>query len=387
MKLVAFDEKEIESIKKSDIIKYVMLVLATPSGLLLSCVLAYLNIDFIELLKVFSENISTPEVLDKLGQIMGKWYIISLSMVFVALLLLVIYFVCNKKKNEEEALTWGQTLILMSELILISQLLLPLFTITVLIVIALLYFVFFSSVLLKNLIGYGTYLFVVIVEKICTSSGITLTYGEFIGQERYSMFLTMITFLVSIPYILPILLMVIKKIIQGVTGNKIVTLIFKPMEALFSVNVLRYCIYMLLFFTSVFTYSVNIVESDYFLSLVKEALLEFVLLDTVIYSIISNLKDIKINHKQQNMRKYYIPFKYDLEFVLSAISMYNLKYNEMYARIKFSVDIYRSLKWEKQKNISEIDKLLIDISTNYYKIEILEQKIKTVLRMVIDKIG
>ena len=190
MKLVAFDEKEIESIKKSDIIKYVMLVLATPSGLLLSCVLAYLNIDFIELLKVFSENISTPEVLDKLGQIMGKWYIISLSMVFVALLLLVIYFVCNKKKNEEEALTWGQTLILMSELILISQLLLPLFTITVLIVIALLYFVFFSSVLLKNLIGYGTYLFVVIVEKICTSSGITLTYGEFIGQERYSMFLT-----------------------------------------------------------------------------------------------------------------------------------------------------------------------------------------------------
>ncbi|NBJ95572.1 hypothetical protein [Parablautia muri] len=386
MKLVVFDEKEIESIKKSDIIKYVMLVLATPSGLLLSCVLAYLNIDFIELLKVFSENISNLEVLDKLGQIMGKWYIISLSMIFVALLLLVIYFVCNKKKNEE-ALTWGQTLILMSELILISQFLLPLFTITVLIVIALLYFVFFSSVLLKNLIGYGTYLFVVIVEKICTSSGITLTYGEFIGQERYSMFLTMITFLVSIPYILPILLMVIKKIIQGVTGNKIVTLIFKPMEALFSVNVLRYSIYMLLFFTSVFTYSVNIVESDYFLSLVKEALLEFVLLDTVIYSIISNLKDIKINHKQQNMRKYYIPFKYDLEFVLSAISMYNLKYNEMYARIKFSVDINRSLKWEKQKNISEIDKLLIDISTNYYKIEILEQKVKIVLSMVIDKIG
>ena len=87
------------------------------------------------------------------------------------------------------------------------------------------------------------------------------------------------------------------------------------------------------------------------------------------------------------MRKYYIPFKYDLEFVLSAISMYNLKYNEMYARIKFSVDIYRSLKWEKQKNISEIDKLLIDISTNYYKIEILEQKVKIVLSMVIDKIG
>lgn len=102
------------------------------------------------------------------------------------------------------------------------------------------------------------------------------------------------------------------------------------------------------------------------------------LLDTVIYSIISNLNVIKINHKLQNMKKYYIPFRYDLEFVLSAISMYNLKYNEMYARIRFSVDINKSLKGKKQKDVSEIDKLLIDI---------LEQKIKVVLNMVIDLIG
>ena len=226
-----------------------------------------------------------------------------------------------------------------------------------------------------------------IVEKICISSGIMLTYGEFIGQKRYSMFLTMITFLVSIPYILPILLVGTKKFFQCVTGNNIVSLIFKPMEALFSTNVLRYSIYILLFFTSVFTYSLKIVESDYFLLLVKEALLEFVLLDTVIYSMISNLKDKKINHKQQNVRKCYIPFKYDLEFVLYAISMHNLKNNEINARIKFSVDINKSLKWKKQKNITEIDKLLIDISKNYYKMEVLEQKVKIVLSMVIDEIG
>lgn len=74
---------------------------------------------------------------------------------------------------------------------------------------------------MKNIIGFGTYLFVMIVEKICTSSGITLTYGEFIGQERYSMFLTMITFLVSIPYILPFLLMVIKKLFKASLGMKL----------------------------------------------------------------------------------------------------------------------------------------------------------------------
>ena len=95
------------------------------------------------------------------------------------------------------------------------------------------------------------------------------------------------------------------------------------------------------------------------------------LLDTIIYSIITNIRDTKKNHKQQNMRRYYVPFKYDLEFVLSAITMHNLKDKEMYARIKFSVDINKILKEKKQNDVSEIDKLLAEISTNYYKTEIL----------------
>ena len=98
-----------------------------------------------------------------------------------------------------------------------------------------------------------------------------------------------------------------------------------------------------------------------------------------IYSIISNIRDTKKNHKQQNMRRYYVSFKYDLELVLSAITMHNLKDKEMYARIKFSVDINKILKEKRKKDVSEIDNLLTDIFTNYYKIEILEQKIKVVL--------
>ena len=44
------------------------------------------------------------------------------------------------------------------------------------------------------------------------------------------------------------------------------------------------------------------------------------------------------------------------------------------------------LKEERKKDVSEIDNLLTDISTNYYKIEILEQKIKVVLSRIIDLI-
>lgn len=54
-------------------------------------------------------------------------------------------------------------------------------------------------------------------------------------------------------------------------------------------------------------------------------------------------------------------------FVLSAITMLNLNNREMYARIKFSVDINRILKGKKQKDVGKIDAILIDISVNYYK--------------------
>ena len=95
MKSVVFNEKEIESFKKSGVIKYAMLALATPIGLILSCVLAYINIDFMELLKIFSENISNPEILDELTQIMSKWYIIS-GASFFCIIVIVCYIFRSK---------------------------------------------------------------------------------------------------------------------------------------------------------------------------------------------------------------------------------------------------------------------------------------------------
>lgn len=387
MKSDVFNGKEKESIWKSGKLKYVLLAFAMPIGLILSGVLAFINIDFIELLKIFIENISNPEIMNELKPIMSKWYTISLAAIIAVVPVLLISLLFQNRNNDEDDLTWRQAIFFAIELILISQAILPIFTLTMAIVVVLSYFVFFSSILLKNIIGYGTYLFVLLVEKICKSLGIAFTYGEFIGQEKYSIFLTIITFLISFPYILPLFLRMVKIILQEVTGNKSVALIFKPVEVLTSTNMLRYAEYILLFFTSVFTYSVNVSQSDYVFSLVKETLLEFVLLDTIISSIISNIKDKIKNRKQKLIRRYYVPIKYDLEFVLSAITIHNLKNKEINARIKFSVDINKILKENKLKDVSEIDKVLIDISTNYYEIEVLEQNIKVVLSRIIDLIG
>lgn len=141
--------------------------------MILSCVLAYINIDFIELLKILNENIFNPEIVDKLISLICKWYTISIFSIFGALLwLLPIIFFNRNKKNNVDILTWGQAIYLAVELVLLSQGILPLFSAIMVLVIALLYLVFFSSMLLKNIIGYGTYLFVLLIERICTSSGI-----------------------------------------------------------------------------------------------------------------------------------------------------------------------------------------------------------------------
>lgn len=379
MKSVEFNKEEIDGFIKNNRMKYITISLAIPCGLILSFILACISIDFKKLKGVLIENILKPEAIDSLMQVMSKWLIISVILLVIALLLIF-----TRVNNDDEAfLSWKKTIYIFIELVLIFQICLPLFMVVIVILLLLLYLFFFSSVILKNIIGFVTYCFVEIVEKICTSSGITLTYGEFIGQDRYSYFLSIITFLILTPYLLSLMLKIIILFFEKITGNKIVSLIFKPAQFLVSVNCLRYIIYILLFFTSVLTYSVNVSQTDFVFSIAKEALLEFVILDTVVYSIVSNIREKKRKRNRQIIRMNFISFKYDLEFVLSAIVMYNLKDKEIKACIKFSEDLDGIMV---QRNANEIHELLKEISSEYYSIEILEQKTKVALNRILDLI-
>lgn len=379
MKSVEFNKEEIDGFIKNNRMKYITISLTIPCGLILSFILACISIDFKKLKGVLIENILKPEAIDSLMQVMSKWLIISVILLVIALLLIF-----TRINNDDEAsLSWKKTIYIFIELVLIFQICLPLFTVVIVILLLLLYLFFFSSVILKNIIGFVTYCFVEIVEKICTSSGITLTYGEFIGQDRYSYFLSIITFLILTPYLLSLMLKIIILFFEKITGNKIVSLIFKPAQFLVSVNCLRYIIYILLFFTSVLTYSVNVSQTDFVFSIAKEALLEFVILDTVVYSIVSNIREKKRKRNRQIIRMNFISFKYDLEFVLSAIVMYNLKDKEIKACIKFSEDLDGIMA---QRNANEIHELLKEISSEYYSIEILEQKTKVALNRILDLI-
>ncbi len=381
MKSSKLNEKKTKFIRKSEGIKYLMLASAVPIGLILSCGLTYYIIDFSAL---FKKSFFDLEIFDELLKVMRKWGSISFTsaMLFVVLIL-GMTFIDNRKPTEKDVLTWKKTIFLMICLILVTQFVFPVFFGIIGLIIALLYLIFFLADILKPTAGYLTYLFAGIVEKLGLYPETISNYNvdiDLIKPEEYTRFLTMIIFYVSIPYFLPLLLWLAKKIILRISDNKLVELLFELSEKCIKINILRYFIYILLFFVSVFSYRLNIPQTHSVIFLLKEPLLDFVLLDTVIYSIISNILSKK---QKQGMRKY-ISFKYDLEFVLSAITIHNLKNKEIYACIKFSEDINKSIKTRNQKDLGEIESLLVDISENYYSMEELEKKIKKVLSKIID---
>ena len=350
-------------------------------GIILSCIFAFKYINFQEILNMIIQEKSILDMLNNLEFSCGKWLIFSFFAFLLGIVLMFLY--CIPSKNNE-SFTCKQFILFSIILIFICQIILPVFFYISLLATGLLYFVFVSSTFLKNIIGLGAEVFSFLTNLFLSPSEKTTSYGSFIGEEKYSIFLTMITFLISIPYIFSFLIKIVKSLVGKCTGNKELTaLIFKPIVTLTNVNILRYILYIILFFTSIYTYSLNITKPDYILSIFKESLLEFVLLDTVIYSIYDNLKTRLKNNKYKKLIKYYLPYKYDLEFILSAINIYNLKDKSIASCINFSSNQKEILKAKHQKSIEEIDILLMDISTNHYSMDILEAKIKLVLNYIL----
>ena len=204
--------------------------------------------------------------------------------------------------------------------------------------------------------------------------------GISMSQNQYTSFLTCLTFFIMVPYFIPLILHLIKKILYKCTGHEYVEYLFKPVEIFININVLRYIVYFLLFFISIISYNTDTYSSDYILPLFKEALLEFVILDTIIYSIITNVKSRVRSAAREKAHKYCISFKYDLEFIISAIALYNLNEKEMSASIRFRSDVNTI----KGRNLKEIKAVLTELSTKRCKMDELELKTKRALNMMID---
>lgn len=365
-----------------DLIKYLLIAVSMPIGLFISLFTAFRYIDFQYLLQTIETELTNSELFDYIVDIFSPWYKVSFLGLIPFVVVLISFIIIKPSENESDNISFFSTIRISIMIISLTQLLLPLILIPLAICVSLLYLIFISSMITKNIISYSTYLFALLLEKFCNSSGLSITYGDFIGQKNYSNFLTLITFFVSVPYLLNFLLKLTKKLMNKITGTPLISIIFRPVEFAFKINNIRYCIYLFLFFTSVLTYSMNITSTDYVLMLAKESLLEFVLLDTITYSLYNNVIVSKERKKIKKFNHYVLPFKYDLEFISSALITTNIKNTVSRARIHFTDNINFKINI-KTADFDNLQKLLKDLSCNFYEINTLEEKIHEALKLIL----
>ena len=371
-----------QNININDIIqllKLLLIAISMPLGICFSLYLAYHNINFLELIDTINDNLGNYELLEHISNIFKPWYTVSIKFFLVGFIVIFSFFFI--KSSDTENISFFSAIRISIVVFLITQIILPLYLLLFGICICLLFLIFASSMIMKSIISYPFYFFIVVLEKFSTSTGLSISYGDFIGKQNYSTFLSLITFFVSVPYLLNLSLLLIKKLFKSFIGSGLTSLFFWPIDYIFRINNIRYFIYIFLFFTSILTYSMNISTNDKVLMMTKESLLEFVLLDSVIYSIYNNLNNSTKKRKLNLFLKIISPFKYDLNFVANTIIIYNLKTKTLNARLNFNID--KNIKNKiKLSEFDDLNKILTDISMGYMDINVLEKNIHEALRLI-----
>lgn len=373
-----FKGKEKNSYGKNEQIKLFFMRVSFLVGLIISLCIAYFTVDFNDLLSELSKNLTNLEIISVPFEKMHIWNAFTFIALVLAMFFGIIYG-CNHENNESSnRLTGSETVFLCMEIILVSQVLLPALIWLSSLILGIIYFLTIPSFLLKGLLEYVVFNFIDIIKKIGLDCGITMIQGEFIGSDRFSLFLTIIIYIILVPYMVAPLIRFFKKIFGKITGSPQLILVFSWLEKIFRVNNLRYIIYIILFLTSIAVYSIDMSGNNSLLPLFKEALLEFVVLDTVIYTIYCNAG----SRKKRLARRYYIPYKYDLEFVLSVIATHRAEYGNVRAGIIYSDN--KNPKIKGKGSNKQINALLVDLFDNKYSIDELEIRLKNALNCILE---
>ena len=374
MKLFFDFHKKDGTDRYGSITEFIVAIAATLVGLYFSYELSCNIIGFKKLAIIFRECFYNVHAADQVFYLFCIWFFISLPITIVAIVNPCTRF-CKSKKNIVQCLfTFMRTSMLV-------QVVLPLISAPFFIAISSLFLCYYLSKLFGLIVEYLIGPFLKLFQELCTFFGISIICnGLSMSSSQCVSLLKCIAFFISIPYIIPFVLSLTKQILYRSTKSDIINYIFKPAEFFINTETLRYLMYIMLFFISVISYDTNIQSTGNVLPLFKEALLEFVVLDTIIYSIVTGIKNKRRSTAREKAHKYCISFKYDLEFIISAIALYNLNEKEMSASIRFRSDVNTI----KGRNLKEIKAILTEISTKPCKMDELELKAKRALNMIIN---
>ena len=262
----------------------IVIIAAALAGLYFSYQLGYHIIGFKKLADIFKECFYNMHAADMMFRRFCIWAFISL---ISALFAIWLSGACLSK-IQNIVIQYTITFI---EMVLFVQIALPLISVPFFIAITSFFLCYYCSILFGIIVGYLMDPFLKLLQEICVFFGIPIICnGLSMTPSQCVSLLTYIAFFISIPYIIPFVLYIIKWFLYRITKHDGIYYIFKPAEFLINTETLRYLIYIILFFISVISYNANTQSPDGILPLFKEALLEFVILDTIIYSIVKASK-------------------------------------------------------------------------------------------------
>lgn len=192
-----------------------------------------------------------------------------------------------------------------------------------------------------------------IFEKL----NIPLELGKFIGKSEFALFLQIIIWAIITPYTFSNLIKLMERMLKMLSGSKaLVEYLFKYIYVIFSLNNIRYIIYMVLFFISLISYGFR-VESTAVIGIIKESLVSFVLLDTIVYTIYSNEKGRQEKIQKQQFLNIFSQIKEELECIKKLMIINNLYLNiNRKVFIKFNND--KILQRKCKKNPASWNELL-----------------------------
>lgn len=328
--------------KSKQTILMILIALASPIGIVISVLLAIIKIDYKQILNIKITNIESVSTIMNIFQPWYKWsFVCLLISLAIVICFGILKYTIFKKHQQKDELNLFVSFTISVIIILLAQIVLPLMSVILILAFAILYGFLGISFIFQYMLRIIVQVFGWILQDLFIAIGIDIELGNFIGQEYVSIFLTLIIFLILIPYLFSGVLCIVKRFFSKITrANAIIDIAFKPIEFIFKLIHIRYFIYIILFLLSILTYSYNVNNSTNWLTLIKESLLAFVLLDTICYSLYEN----HCKKKKLRLSKIYlnliIPYKLDLEYIRSIMTTYALKNNHMgKAKIIFSNDI------------------------------------------------
>lgn len=276
--------------KNKQLILMLPIGLASPIGIALSIILAINTIDYKQILNIKLNDIESVSAIFNIFLPWYEWSVCGLLIVFIIFICYgVLKYKILKEDSKTEKLNLFNSLLISIVIILFAQFVLPLISVILMLAFMLLLAFLGISFISHYMLRIVVQLFIWILQNLFLAIGIDIELGHIIGQEYVSIFLTLIIFLISIPYLFSSVLCIMKNFYTKITkAEAIVDMAFKPIEFVFKLTHIRYFIYGVLFLLSILTYSYNVNDSTNWLTLIKESLLAFVLLDTICYSVYEN---------------------------------------------------------------------------------------------------